>query len=105
LKAAAFWAQSPAAEHDLAEAPGCQLAVGLGEAPLLRQATFSLWKDQASMDGYARSGAHQRAIAAAYGQGFFSESMFLRFLPVALYGAWNGLTFSPFPASVRGSSL
>ena len=105
LKAASFWAQSPEAEHDLAKAPGCQLAVGLGEAPLLRQATFSLWKDQASMDGYARSGAHQRAIAAAYGQGFFSESMFLRFLPVALYGAWNGLTFSPFPAKVRGSSL
>ena len=99
LKASAFWAQSPEAEADLAHAPGCQLAVGLGEAPLLRQATFSLWKDQAAMDAYARSGAHQRAIQAAYGRGFFSESMFVRFRPVGLYGQWNGLSFAPFPHS------
>jgi spheroidene monooxygenase len=103
LKAAAFWAQSPAAEHDLAEAPGCQLAVGLGEAPLLRQATFSLWKDQSAMDAYARSGAHQRAIQAAYGKEFFSESMFVRFRPVGLYGQWNGVSFAPFPHTLLPS--
>ena len=78
-KAARFWSLSPAAEASLASAPGCMLAVGLGEAPLLRQATFSLWRDQASMDAYARTGAHQQAIREAYSQGFFSESMFVRF--------------------------
>ena len=103
LKASAFWAQSPEAEADLARAPGCQLAVGLGEAPLLRQATFSLWRDQSAMDAYARSGAHQRAIQAAYGKGFFSESMFVRFRPVGLYGQWNGVSFTPFPQSLSPS--
>ncbi|MEN9765716.1 MAG: hypothetical protein RL397_1671 [Pseudomonadota bacterium] len=103
LKAGAFWAQSPEAEADLAHAPGCQLAVGLGEAPLLRQATFSLWNDQSAMDAYARSGAHQRAIQAAYGREFFSESMFVRFRPVGLYGQWNGLTFAPFPYALPPS--
>ena len=103
LKASAFWAQSPEAEADLARAPGCQLAVGLGEAPLLRQATFSLWKDQAAMDAYARSGAHQRAIQAAYGKGFFSESMFVRFRPVGLYGQWSGVSFAPFPHTLPPS--
>jgi len=103
LKASAFWAQSPEAEADLARAPGCQLAVGLGEAPLLRQATFSLWRDQSAMDAYARSGAHQRAIQAAYGKSFFSESMFVRFRPVGLYGQWNGLSFAPFPQSLSPS--
>jgi hypothetical protein len=100
-KAMAFWAQSPDAESELAQADGCQLAVGLGEAPILRQATFSLWKDQAAMDAYARSGAHQRAIKAAYGQDFFSESMFVRFLPIAVYGRWKNHVFGPVPSKER----
>ena len=97
LKARRFWAQSPDAEDDLAKAQGCLLAVGLGEAPLLRQATFSLWKDQAAMDAYAHSGAHQRAIEAAYGQKFFSESMFVRFHPLRLEGQGQGQRFLKQP--------
>jgi len=64
--------------------------MGLGEAPLLRQATFSLWRDQAAMDAYARSGAHLGAIRAAHGEGFFSESMFVRFVPLQICGVWQG---------------
>ena len=85
-----FWRHSPPAERELAQAPGCRLAVGLGEAPLLRQATFSLWDNTAAMDHYARQGAHQRAIQAAYGGHYFSESMFVRFVPLALQGRWHG---------------
>ena len=87
-KARRFWSLSPAAEASLARAPGCMLAVGLGEAPLLRQATFSLWQDQAAMDAYARSGAHLEAIRQAYSQGFFSESMFARFRVIEVRGNW-----------------
>lgn len=83
-----FWSLSPAAEVSLAQAPGCLFAVGLGEAPLLRQATFSLWHDQSAMDAYARSGAHLEAIRQAYSQGFFSESMFTRFRVLELGGHW-----------------
>jgi len=85
-----FWKHSPPAEAELAQAPGCQLAVGLGEAPLLRQATFSLWDSAAAMDSYARHGAHQRAIHAAWGGHYFSEWMFVRFVPLALRGRWQG---------------
>ena len=101
FKARQFWAQSPDAERDLEQANGCLLAVGLGEAPLLRQATFSLWKNQAAMDAYARSGAHQRAIQAAYGQRFFSESMFVRFRPLRLEGQWQGQRFSEASAQAH----
>jgi hypothetical protein len=45
------------------------------------------------MDAYAHSGAHQRAIQAAYGQKFFSESMFVRFHPLRLEGQWQGQRF------------
>jgi spheroidene monooxygenase len=89
-KALRFWRHSPPAETELAQAQGCQLAVGLGEAPLLRQATFSLWDSPQAMDAYARQGSHQRAIRASCDGRFFSESMFVRFAPVSVQGHWQG---------------
>lgn len=85
-----FWRKAPPAERSLSGAEGCALAVGLGEAPLLRQATFSIWDSVDSMDRYARSGAHLAAIRAAHSGGFFSESMFVRFVPYEMCGTWKG---------------
>jgi hypothetical protein len=89
-----FWSKAPPAERSLADAHGCLLAVGLGEAPLLRQATFTVWDSIASMDGYARTGAHMEAIRASREGGYFSESMFVRFVPEALRGTWKGRTYA-----------
>jgi hypothetical protein len=89
-KAWTFWRHSPASERSLEQAAGCQLAVGLGEAPLLRQATFSLWDNQAAMDAYARSGAHLQALRGAQQGGWFTESMFVRFAPLSITGTWKG---------------
>ncbi|MGD9833320.1 MAG: spheroidene monooxygenase [Piscinibacter sp.] len=91
-KLAAFWRHSPPSEAALAASPGCTLAVGLGEAPLLRQCTFSLWESVAAMDAYARSGAHLQAIRSAYAGDFFTESMFVRFELLELRGTWKGRT-------------
>jgi hypothetical protein len=91
--AAAFWQHAPATHDGIARAEGCRLAVGLGEAPLLRQATFSLWDNSAAMDAYARSGAHLAAIKGAHEQGWFSESMFVRFAPISIEGEWHGSTY------------
>jgi hypothetical protein len=90
LRAWSFWRHSPHSEQALQSAAGCQLAVGLGEAPILRQATFSVWDSQAAMDAYARSGAHLEAIRGAARGGWFSESMFVRFVPLLLQGQWHG---------------
>jgi hypothetical protein len=89
-RASAFWRQSPPSEASLEQAAGCSLAVGLGEAPVLRQATLSLWESQSAMDAFARSGAHLAAIHAAYDGSYFSESMFVRFVTVSLQGQWKG---------------
>lgn len=88
--AAAFWQHAPAAHDGIARAAGCRLAVGLGEAPLLRQATFSLWDNARAMEAYARGGAHLAAIKGAHEQGWFSESMFVRFAPIEISGQWHG---------------
>lgn len=91
--AARFWRHAPPSQQALERAPGSLLAVGLGEAPLIRQATFSLWDSLQSMNAYARHGAHQAAIEAAREQKFFSESMFVRFVPLAIRGTWKGRVY------------
>lgn len=92
-QAAAFWRKAPPAQADLEHAAGCLLAAGLGEAPLLRQATFSVWCGVDDMDRYARTGAHLEAIKAAHRHGFFSESMFARFVPVDMRGTYKGRAY------------
>jgi spheroidene monooxygenase len=93
-KARDFWRMQPPAERSLAQASGVILAAGVGEAPVFRQATFTLWDSVASMDAYSRSGAHSGAIAAAYAGDFFSESMFVRFVIDAAQGSWKGRRFA-----------
>ena len=92
-KASAFWTHAPPSQAALVGTPGIQLAVGLGEAPFLRQATFTIWDSGAAMDAYARSGAHLEAIKAAAQRQFFSESMFARFVPLSVEGCWKGRVY------------
>lgn len=92
-KALAFWRYSPAAQEQLSKAPGCKLAMGLGEAPLLRQCTFSLWTDTESMEAYAHSGAHKQAIGAVQKNNYFSESMFVRMHVLYMSGQWLGQSY------------
>jgi spheroidene monooxygenase len=89
-KALSFWRYAPPAQAELGQAAGCQLAMGLGEAPLVRQCTFSVWDDTESMVAYAHQGAHRQAIAAAQRHDFFSESMFARMQVLAMSGTWCG---------------
>jgi len=92
-KAMAFWRYAPAAQADLGKSPGCLLAMGLGEAPLVRQCTFSVWQDTGAMLQYAHQGAHQLASAAAYKHQFFSESLFVRMQVMQMAGVWKGQPF------------
>jgi len=92
LKTYSFWTKAPPAEIDLHETQGCIISAGVGEAPILRQATFTIWESQAAMDAYARSGAHLKAIKAAMQGQYFSESMFVRFQPFDAVGSWKGKT-------------
>lgn len=93
-RALAFWRQSPPSEAALRQAPGCRLAVGLGEAPLLRQATFSVWDNLEAMQAYAHGSAHGEAARSAYSLQCFSETLFARFVPLALQGTWKGRSYA-----------
>ena len=89
-KAMAFWRHAPTAQGDLHLAQGCEIAMGLGEAPLVRQCTFSLWENQDDMIRYAHDGAHRSAIESAHRNGFFQESLFVRMKLLAMSGVWKG---------------
>lgn len=102
-KAMAFWRHAPASQTDLENASGCTLAIGLGEAPVLRQCTFSLWQNTPSMLAYAHGGAHQTALEAAYKGDFFAESLFVRMRLMQQEGLWQrpgqpGVSLSPSPS-------
>lgn len=88
-----FWRQAPLTQRSLDSAQGCVFSAGVGEAPLLRQATFTMWESVAHMDAYARSGAHLDAIKLAKLNNYFSESMFVRFAPYGAQGVWLGRSY------------
>ena len=89
-RAREFWSHTPASQASLEAAEGCRLAAGLGEAPYLRQCTFSIWDSVQAMNAYARSGAHDQAIRHSMQGNWFSEWMFVRFQPLRLQGQWKG---------------
>jgi spheroidene monooxygenase len=93
-KAIQFWRFAPQAQQDLQNAQGCELAIGLGEAPLVRQCTFSIWRDAQSLVNYAHHGAHLKAIKAAQSHHFFNESMFVRMDILHMHGQWMGKAFN-----------
>jgi hypothetical protein len=92
-KANSFWRDAKPAHDAMANAQGCLLAAGVGEAPFLRQATFTMWENVAAMHNYARTGAHMAAIKKSYGNQYFSESMFVRFIAQDPRGVYKGVRF------------
>lgn len=93
-KAGAFWRHVAASQAQLASAEGCVLAVGLGEAPAIRQATFTIWETVEALNAYSTTAAHGRAARSSMSQGYFSEWMFTRFALDAWGGTWQGRAMS-----------
>ncbi|CAM3602147.1 hypothetical protein [Deinococcus frigens] len=93
---AAFWRAVPGTQQFLPHQPGLISALGLGEWPLVQQATFSVWRDAGSMRTYAYHGdAHRQAIARTRQEHWYSEELFARFEVQEVRGVWAGLPSGP----------
>ena len=98
-RACSFWRSVPPVAAALREQPGLRLAVGIGEAPVGLQGTFSLWESGAALAGFAyRGAAHAEAIRRTPVERWYAEELFARFAVEAVTGSFAGR-----PVSLAGT--
>ncbi|WP_349817058.1 spheroidene monooxygenase [Frankia sp. Cppng1_Ct_nod] len=86
-----FWRAVPPVTEDLARSDGLRFAVGIGEAPLGLQGTFSIWDDAAALRRFAYGReAHADVVRRTSDDGWYTEELFARFAVLHTHGTING---------------
>jgi hypothetical protein len=85
-----FWRAVPPVTASLTASAGLIAAIGIGEAPIGLQGTFSIWDSPASLREFAyRGDAHNAAIAATAKYDWYTEELFSRFAVKEIRGSIN----------------
>lgn len=93
-KALGFWRAVPPVSTDLHRVAGLQLAVGIGEAPVGLQGTFSLWESSAALNEFAHGREpHRDAVRRTATEGWYAEELFARFEVLSVGGTFAGRSF------------
>jgi len=83
-----FWSSVPPVTTSLHSSPGLISAIGIGEAPIGLQGTFSIWESGEAIKNFAYSGAaHKEAIKATHRHAWYAEEMFARFALIESRGS------------------
>ncbi|MEM9990201.1 MAG: hypothetical protein AAF738_00490 [Bacteroidota bacterium] len=87
-----FWRFVPSVSASVHDKKGLLFSIGIGELPLIQQATFSLWESSERMMEYAyKSTFHKEVVQKTRELGWYKEEMFARFLPYKSIGTWQGI--------------
>jgi hypothetical protein len=96
-KLISFWRKVGKVSKSLEEYDGLALSIGVGEWPLIQQATLSIWKTQAEMIDYAyRNEKHKEVVRLTRKLNWYKEELFARFVPYKFSGEWNGKSVGDF---------
>lgn len=88
----AFWDAVPPVAADLAGAEGLAFRIGIGEAPIGLQGTFSVWRDTTALTDFAyRRSPHREVIDRTQSEGWYAEELFARFALVQATGTLGGV--------------
>lgn len=92
-RALSFWRAVPPVVGDLATSPGLRLALGIGEAPVGLQGTFSLWGSGEALHSFAyRPGPHRDAVRRTGPERWYAEELFARLAVHEVEGRYDGRT-------------
>ena len=85
-----FWSNVDDVSELMRRSPGYIMSLGIGERPLYRQATFSIWNslDDVKIFAYG-SKEHSEVIRKTRDEGWYSEELFARFKLIACTGTLN----------------
>lgn len=88
-----FWRNVPKVSNRLEQhQAGLLFSKGVGEVPLLQQATFSIWKDREAMMAYAyHSPKHREMIKKTRTLGWYREELFAEFSLTGVRGNWPNI--------------
>ncbi|WKK82072.2 spheroidene monooxygenase [Marivirga arenosa] len=74
-----FWKFVPKASQAIEQAKGLIYTKGIGEWPLIEQATFSIWENEDAMKAYAYADIHKEIIKKVKNENWYKEELFSRF--------------------------
>ena len=96
-KLISFWRKVGNVSKSLEDYDGLVLSIGVGEWPLIQQATLSIWKTQAEMIDYAyKNKKHLEVVRLTRKLNWYKEELFARFIPYKFLGTWNGKNVENF---------
>ena len=91
-RARQFYRAIPPVARELQLASGCRVAFGIGEAPLRRQGTVSLWTSAKEMRTFAYGAPqHRAAVDATPARRWYAEELFSRFAVIEASGSIDGV--------------
>ena len=91
-KLRAFLDAVPTVAEQLLQQPALLNSVGIGEAPLLYQATLSVWRSLPAATTFAYdAGTHLGVIRRTRSEQWYREELFARLLPLQSRGTWDGV--------------
>jgi hypothetical protein len=90
-RAASFWRAVPPVAAELHTAEGLALAIGIGEAPVGVQGTFSIWRSTDALTAFAyRRPAHLDVVRRTVQERWYAEELFARFAVHSVEGTLAG---------------